>query len=405
MDRTVRVKLHPTPEQADTLAETTRLFTRAFNTVCAYGWTHHENNGIRLHHATYYPNKADAQSLVSDLHIQARVKATEAVTSALTLKQHGRTVSAPHAHACPPRYNRHTFKVNWQAQHVRLSTTHGRTTIPFTVPDYALAYTGFPVTTADLIARDGRWWLHIVVQVPAPTVQPSTDVMGVDLGLAQPAVTSTNRFLGQKRWAAVEGRYFRLRRALQKAGTKSAIRHLRHMRHRQTKFRRNCDHVLSKQIVHATPPGSTIVLEDLTNIRQRIKAKRKTANKRRLQSWSFAQLGAFITYKAQDRGCMVAGVPPQHTSQRCSRCGHTARSNRRSRALFVCRACGFTLHADLNGARNIRAKHLADIGRSDAGGLPVTQPLVGEKRASRIYTHKPPASAGGRCLLLTVHEH
>jgi putative transposase len=370
MDRTVRVKLHPTPEQADALADTTRLFTDAFNTVCAYGWAHNDKNGVRLHHATYYPGKSAAPSLVSDLHIQARVKATEAVKSALTRKRQGRKVSTPHATTCPPRYNRHTFKVDWQAQHVRLSTTHGRVTIPFLVPEYALSSTGFPVSTADLIARDGGWWLPIVVQVPPPTITPTTDVIGVDLGLARPAVTSTNRFLGEKRWRAVERRYFKLRRALQKANTKSATRHLRRMRHRQARFRRDCDHVLSKQIVHATTPGSTIVLENLTNIRRRVKAKRRTEHKRRLHSWSFAQLTAFVVYKAEARGCMVAGVDPRHTSQRCSRCGHTARHNRRTRAWFTCRRCGFDLHADLNGARNVAAKYHASLGISKTGEPP-----------------------------------
>jgi IS605 OrfB family transposase len=372
MDRTVRVKLQPTPEQTEVLTDTARLFTQSFNAVCAYGWVHAEKNGVRLHHATYYACKSEAPTLVSDLHIQARVKATEAVKSALVLKRKGRKVSAPQATQCPPRYNLHTYKVDWPAQQVRLSTTHGRMTIPFTVPDYALPYTGYSTTTADLIQSDGSWWLHIVVQLPAPAVEPSTDVMGVDLGLAQPAVTSTNHFLGRHRWRATEGRYFKLRRALQKAGTKSAKRHLRRMRHREARFRRDCDHVLSKRIVESTTPGSTIVLENLTNIRRRITAKRHTANKRRLHSWSFAQLVSFIRYKAEARGCMVAGVDPRHTSQMCSRCGHVARNNRRARAWFTCRVCGFQLHADLNAARNIAAKYRASLSTAETGELSST---------------------------------
>lgn len=372
MDRTVRVKLHPTLEQAQALADTTQLFTQSFNTVCAYGWTHQEKNGVRLHHATYYACKAESPTLVSDLHIQARVKATEAVKSALTLKRQGRKVSAPHANRCPPRYNVHTYKVDWQAQQVRLSTTQGRMTIPFRVPDYALPYTGFPTATADLIPRDGEWWLHIVVEMPTPTIELTTEVIGVDLGIAQPAVTSGNHFLGEKRWRTVEQRCFTLRRALQRSGTKSATRHLRHMRHRQARFRRDCDHVLSKQIVASAAPGSTIVLENLTHIRRRIKAKRKTANKRRLHSWSFAQLIHFIRYKAETRGCMVAGVDPRHTSQMCPRCGHVARNNRRARAWFKCRACNFQLHADLIGARNIAAKYRAGLSMSQASELSST---------------------------------
>jgi hypothetical protein len=73
-------------------------------------------------------------------------------------------------------------------------------------------------------------------------------VISVDTkkGINRPAVTSNNQFLGQRRWKAVEGRYFRLTRALQKKGSRSAKRHLRKAKRRRARFRRDADHVLSK---------------------------------------------------------------------------------------------------------------------------------------------------------------
>ena len=384
MQRTLRILMHPTPEQTEALNETSRQFTAVFNAVCAYGWRERERNGVRLHHALYYPLKGEYPALVSDLHIQARMKATEAVRSALTLLKAGKKVSQPRSLACPPRYNLHTYKLDWQKRAVTLSTTSGRLHIPFTVLPHAANYVGGEVDTADLIWRKGRWWLHVVVTIHQPEVERSEAVVGVDLGLTRPAVTSTNRFLGKRAWKAIEGRYFKLRRALQKRGTKSAKRHLRKLRGKQARLRRDCDHVLSKQVVAATPPGGTIVLENLTNIRKRTKVHRKTQTSRRIHGWSFAQLKGFIAYKAEERGCTVAGVEPRYTSQTCSCCGHVARNNRRSRDLFVCRQCGYTLHADLNGARNIAAKYRAGGGISPPGGLPVNQPLVS--------TPTPPAS-------------
>ncbi|MFH1484888.1 MAG: transposase [Chloroflexota bacterium] len=371
------MRLQPTPEQAVALIETARLFTQVFNGVCAYGWEHGEKNGVTLHHRTYRTLKARHPTLVSDLHIQARVKGTEALKSALALKRKGRRVSCPQATACPPRFNLHTFKLDWEARTVRLSTAWGRQTVPFSLPHYALRYAGLPVATADLLQREGSFWLHIVIQMPTPTVEPVSDVVGVDLGLAQPAVTSTARFLGERRWREVEARYFRLRRALQSRGTKSAKRHLRKLRGRQRRFRRDCDHVVSKQVVQATAPGGTIVLENLTSIRSRLQV-RHGPESRRIHGWSFAQLRSFITYKAEEHGCTVAGVDPRHTSQACSRCGHIARNNRRSRAWFQCRRCGYQIHADLNGARNIAAKYLARDGTAVPCGLPVNQPIVSE---------------------------
>lgn len=383
MQRTIRTSLEPSPAQAQQLAETSRQFTAVFNAVCAHGWRERLSNGVALHHATYYPLKADYPDLVSDLHVQARVKATEAVKSALALHKAGRTVTQPHSDACPPRYNLHTYRVDWESRTVRLSLIGGRQTVRFHIPDYSAKYAGYPTDTADLIARDGRWWLHVVVTVPAPDVAPSDAVVGVDLGLSRPAVLSNNRFLGKRAWKANEGRVFKLKRALQQRGTKSAKRHLKRIRHKQARFRRNTDHVLSRQIVQSVAPGATLVLENLKDIRKRTRMRRKTETQRRIHSWSFAQLRAFIEYKAEERGCMVVAVDPRHTSQACSRCGHSARNNRRSRALFVCRACGYALHADLNGARNIAAKYRAEGGTSAFGGLPVNQPTVSDPTLRR----------------------
>jgi len=376
MQRTIRVKLTPSTAQAELLAETSRLFTAAFNAVCAVGWEQHLTNGVTLHHATYYPTKAAYPTLVSDLLVQARVKATEVVKGAFALQKAGRKVGMPQSGACPPRYNLHTYKVDWESQTVRMSTTSGRQTIRFAIPAYGAHYAGYPVATADLINRHGVWWLHVVVTVPAPAVEPTEAVMGVDLGIAQPAVTSTNRFLGKPAWKAIEGRLFYLKRQLQRKSTRSAKRHLRTLKGKQARFRRDCDHVLSKQIVQSAPPGATVVLEHLSDIRKRSKLRKRTQTSRQVHSWSFAQVKGFIAYKAEERGCMVAGVDPRHTSQTCSCCGHVARTNRRSRGRFVCRRCGFELHADLNAARNIAAKYHASRGTAPAGGLPVNQPIV-----------------------------
>ncbi|WP_201394650.1 zinc ribbon domain-containing protein [Ktedonobacter sp. SOSP1-52] len=72
------------------------------------------------------------------------------------------------------------------------------------------------------------------------------------------------------------------------------------------------------------------------------------------------------------------------TGQECSTCGHQARNNRRSQSLFLCRACGFSLNADLNASRNIGNKYVASLaslgtplaGGSSSSGLS-SQPLAG----------------------------
>jgi hypothetical protein len=110
--------------------------------VCAVGWATEEKNGVRLHHLTYRDTKAACPGLVSDLLIQARVKATEAIKSAFARRKAGRKASCPQSQACAARYNVHTYKLDWQTASVRLSTTDGRLTVPFQLPRYAAKYAG-----------------------------------------------------------------------------------------------------------------------------------------------------------------------------------------------------------------------------------------------------------------------
>jgi putative transposase len=382
--------------QAEALSETSRQFTGAFNECAAMGWRAGVGNSTKLHYLVYYPVKHAHPLLVSDLVIQARVKAAEAIRSALGLKANGLPFREPQSRKCPPRYNVHTYRVDWESQTVRLSTTSGRQTIRFSVPDYATKYYGGLPDSADLICREGVWWLHTVVTVPTPEIEPTDDVVGVDLGLAQPAVTSNARFLGKKAWRAIEVRRFKQRRALQAKGTKNAKRRLKMTRRKQARFRRDCDHVLSKQIVHATPPGGTVVLENLTNIRKRVTV-RHGKQARRVHGWSFDQIRSFTEYKAEERGVTAVAVDPRHTSQRCPSCEHTARNNRRSRAWFKCRKCSYQLHADLVGARNVAAKYRAALSMSGDGGLQVNQPIAGSVGVlHQSFTCKLPALAGSR---------
>lgn len=278
--------------------------------------------------------------------------------------------------------------MKWQTCTCSLATVAGRVELPFVVPEHLKQYAGYKPCSADLCYRKGRFTLHLVVSIPEPTVSASPDVIGIDLGLNRPAVTSTRQFLGEKRWKEQDRRTFRLRRQLQAKGTRSAKRHLKKLSGQQFRRHKDHDHVLSKRLVQQAIPGSTIVLENLTHIRETSRMGRgtgkQTESKRRLHSWSFAQLYGFVAYKAQARGIQVVKIDPRHTSQTCSRCGYQARNNRRSPSLFLCRQCGYCLNADLNAAYNIRDKYLACLAQDGTpvlSGSPVKRPLVSTLRS------------------------
>jgi transposase len=96
--------------------------------------------------------------------------------------------------------------------------------------------------------------------------------------------------------------------------------------------------------------------EDLTGIRERTNTQPRTkTERRRSNSWAFAQLRAFLAYKARAAGVRVVLVPPQYTSQTCHEC---LRIGQRSGKQFVCHnpCCplyGLSADADINGARVI----------------------------------------------------
>lgn len=64
-----------------------------------------------------------------------------------------------------------------------------------------------------------------------------------------------------------------------------------------------------------------------------------------------------LSGKAESAGWKVSLVPPQYTSQRCSKCGYTCRENRNNE-MFRCVSCEHEDHADWNAAKNILARGL-----------------------------------------------
>jgi putative transposase len=145
MQRTIRFPLLPTLEQESALFETIQQYTACFNTVATYAWEKGEKNGVELHKTTYYPLRADYLQLPAQLVISARVKATEAVKSALTWKvkrereypkkfakaiARGQTaptfkpMHCPQSTNCAIRYDQRSYRVFGDC--VSLATIQGR---------------------------------------------------------------------------------------------------------------------------------------------------------------------------------------------------------------------------------------------------------------------------------------
>lgn len=204
-------------------------------------------------------------------------------------------------------------------------------------------------------------FFHLTVEkeITEKPITSTTEFIGVDVGMNHLAVATTtekkNVFFRGGDIKNLRNTFSTQRKRLQKKGTRSAKRMLKHLRERETRLMKNVNHVVSKQIIETAMQYKVplIAMENLTGIRERTTVKKKQRYGH--SSWAFRELQSFVEYKAKEKGLQIIFVNPAYTSQTCSRCGHIEKSNRKGRN-FVCKACAFELNADLNASRNIEHK-------------------------------------------------
>jgi putative transposase len=171
--------------------------------------------------------------------------------------------------------------------------------------------------------RAGRWHIAFAA-IPAPVPAPGNDkVVGIDRGVVVSAALSTGDrlYVPGLTWRE-QARLRRLERKLARAKRGSGRRKrvklaIARLRARETDRRKDW-------------------------------AEKKTTDIAR----RFDLLVRRLEEKAPGR---VMRVNAAFTSQRCSACGHVDRRSRQSQARFVCTACGYACHADVNAAKNIAA--------------------------------------------------
>jgi putative transposase len=355
---TLKLRLHLAPEAEALLLETLRQATASFNAVTTHGWETGQRNGTRLHHATYRTLREAYPDLPSQLHCAARVKALEALKSTDERRKQGRKVSCPTSNICPARYDARSYWVKLEEGIASLATTGTRVCVQFNVCEYYQRYLAWKPCSADLCydAKNNAFYLHVVMDTAAPeTVHEGT--LGVDLGITEIASDSEGNQYSGDTLKSVRRRVRRIRRLLQSKGTKSAKRHLKRLRQKQSRFTKNTNHVLSKRLVAtASTSRKALALENLNGIRDRAETVFSREMRWLLGNWAFDQLRQFVSYKAEAAGVPVVLVDPRNTSRTCSRCGYCDKGNRKSQDKFLCLKCGFELNADFNAAINIGAR-------------------------------------------------
>ena len=352
MKITVQVKLLPNAEQRELLLHTMGVFNSACDWLAERAVERGEFTHFKLQTAHY----RDIRSMFG-LSAQSTCLVCAKVADAFAISKTPRKFK-PHGAII---YDLRLLSWNLERFVVSIWALPKRLSIPFACGERQRKLLAYPRGQSDLIYRDGKFFLHVTVDIPDVEEGEVFDLLGVDLGIACIAYDSDGNKHSGAGLNKVRHRNHALRTKLQKKGTKSAKRLLRKRRRKEARFARDVNHTISKRIVTlAKRTGRGLVMEDLTGIRGRIRAKRD--QRYRLHSWAFGQLGQFITYKSRLAGVPLFFIDPRFTSQRCSECGHTEKANRKSQSEFVCKACGHSENADWNGAKNIRLKGLDVLG-------------------------------------------
>ena len=140
------------------------------------------------------------------------------------------------------------------------------------------------------------------------------------------------------------------------SGSRSAKRRLNAQKGNNARFSKNQLDIITKKLANVDDV-STYVLEDLTGLYQ----QRKSKNFNRLKNtWSPSRFEFMLKYKCEEKGIKVVKVDPKYTSQMCSSCGQVEKKNRKG-SIYKCCHCGYTNHADINAALNIRDKYISTL--------------------------------------------
>ncbi|WP_066993736.1 RNA-guided endonuclease InsQ/TnpB family protein [Streptomyces cellostaticus] len=396
----VQVRLLPTPVQAATLEATLCACNEAAGWASEVVFEKDVKRNFALREHTYTEIKArwnlGAQAVqhvikkVCDAYATLKANLKAGNLGKPGSKRYRRAMEKPIAFRAQGAQPYDDRMLSWQIAERRVSiwTTGGRVKdVAFTAsPEQLATLALYRKGESDLVCRDGMWFVLATCEVPEAALNTDpVDFLGVDLGIVNIATTSDGEIMAGRELNRIRTRERTLRTKLQKKNTPSAKRRLKKRRRKEARRAKDINHKIAKHLVaEAERTGRGIALEDLTGIRERVRLRKP--QRATHSSWSFAQLGQFIAYKARRAGGPVVYVDPAYTSRTCAECGHIDRANRVSQAWFVCRSCGFVDHADRNGSRNIRARawELWRRGAQSTAPAPPPKPKVGAGRKRSI---------------------
>lgn len=348
MKLTIKAKLLTTPEQHQSLKLTLKVFNDTCNYISQRAFETKTFNNYNLHYLVYKEARNKFPKLSSQFIVRSIAKVSNSYIAERKRPHKFKKYSAV-------VYDQRLLSFK-RLSIASINSVDGRLKIPFIIGQYNSLEGKSIKGQADLTFENNKFYLNIVIEFPDGTPFAPKGFLGVDMGIANLATTSDGSIFSGKAVDKVRIRITTFKKVLQKKRTKSAKRHLKKLSGKERRFKKHTNHTISKKIVQiAKDTHRAIALENLKGFKVTVRKEQRE----QFGKWAFDELGRFIAYKAKLAGIPIFFVDPRNTSRTCSKCGHIAKSNRKSQSEFICQKCGFSIHADLNGAKNIALR--ADV--------------------------------------------
>ena len=382
LTKTIKLRIHVTPEQEVLFRQVTEQYRQACNFVSRYIFDNQFDLTYQSLNKKLYSDLRGLFGLKSQL-AQSSIKTT--IARYKTVKQ--QLFRKPYRYKDEDGDWQHIPKtLEWllnpiffrrpQADLVRnrdysfvddgqalsINTLGERTKCTFEGNHFAGYLDGsYRLGTAKLVELKGQWYLHIPVTKAVEDFQKKDirHVVGIDRGLRFLAVSydeqGKTEFVSGKKIITKRHKFQEVRRQLQYKGTKSAKRKLKAISGRENRWMSDVNHQISKTLVQKYGKDTLFVLEDLAGVSfEESNLSRTTKQNYELRSWAFYQLEQFLTYKAHENRSEVLKVSARYTSQRCPKCGTIRKENRNHhKHLYSCQ-CGYESNDDRIGAMNIQ---------------------------------------------------
>jgi len=312
-----------------------------------------KNSIVELHKKFYKSFRANNLNSLADITIQAEQECLSAYRSVKSNKHKIDKPISKKRLSC--RLNKNLYTLDLANKRIKLTCVGGkRIWANFQLYDkFNELLSKYSVCDPLIFERNGDLWLAATFDNPKTGFIAPEKAIGIDLGIKRIAATSEGKIFTDKQYLKNKRKIRFLKRQLksviQLKKSKSAKRHLKKIRRKESNQTTNFCHKLTNELLKTS--ANVLVIEDLSQIKNpKNKNKKKYQNLNKISQVPFFKIRTFLTYKAQLLNKQVEVINPAFTSKIDFRTGITDGIRRGCRYYGK---DGVVLDAELNACNNI----------------------------------------------------